>query len=154
MEFGPRALGNRSILADPRDAAMKDRVNAVVKFREGWRPFAPSVLEERAGEFFEDTCPSPFMILTFQVKPEKREVIPAVTHVDGSARVQSVRQDVNPMYHALIRNFGEITGVPVVMNTSFNLREEPIVCEPKDAIRTFFSSGLDMLCIGPFLIKK
>jgi carbamoyltransferase len=154
MEFGPRALGNRSILADPRDPAMKDRVNAVVKFREGWRPFAPSVLEERGAEFFEGFRESPFMILTFQVKPEKRDVIPAVTHVDHSARVQSVRRDVNPLYHALIRRFGEITGVPLVMNTSFNLREEPIVCSPQDAIRTFFSSGLDVLCLGPFLIAK
>jgi carbamoyltransferase len=154
MEFGPRALGNRSILADPRDPAMKDRVNAVVKFREGWRPFAPSVIEERGGEYFEGFYTSPFMILTFQVKPEKRAVIPAVTHVDNSARVQSVRRDVNPRYHDLISRFGEITGVHVVMNTSYNLREEPIVCSPQDAVRTFFSSGLDHLCIGPFLISK
>ncbi len=154
MEFGPRALGCRSILADPRNPAMKDRVNEVVKFREGWRPFAPSVIEERGADFFEDFRPSPFMILTFQVKPDKRAVIPAVTHVDGSARVQSVKREVNPAYHALIRNFGEITGVPVVMNTSYNLREEPIVCSPKDAVRTFFSSGLDVLCIGPYIVRK
>ncbi|HKY32194.1 MAG TPA: carbamoyltransferase [Candidatus Polarisedimenticolia bacterium] len=154
MEFGPRALGNRSILADPRDPEMKDRVNAVVKFREGWRPFAPSVTEERGGDYFEGFKPSPFMILTFQVRPGKREVIPAVTHVDGSARVQSVRRDVNPRYHQLITAFGEITGVHVVMNTSYNLREEPIVCSPQDAVRTFFSSGLDMLCLGPFMIVK
>ncbi|MFQ5702343.1 MAG: carbamoyltransferase, partial [Acidobacteriota bacterium] len=116
MEFGPRALGNRSILADPRDPAMRDKVNAVAKFREGWRPFAPSVIEERGSEYFEGFRPSPFMILTFQVKPDKRREIAAVTHVDGSARVQSVRREVNPSYHDLIRAFGELTGVPVVMN--------------------------------------
>ncbi len=154
MEFGPRALGNRSILADPRDAAMRDRVNAVAKFREGWRPFAPSVLLERAEEYFVGCKDSPFMILTFPVVEEKKSVIPAVTHVDGSARVQTVKKEVNPLYHALIEQFGRLTGVPVVMNTSFNLREEPIVCSPKDALRTFYSSGLDALCIGPFLIEK
>lgn len=154
MEFGPRALGNRSILADPRDAAMRDRVNAVAKFREGWRPFAPSVLLERAEEYFVGCKDSPFMILTFPVVEEKKSVIPAVTHVDGSARVQTVKKEVNPLYHALIEQFGRLTGVPVVMNTSFNLREEPIVASPKDALRTFYSSGLDALCIGPFLIEK
>ncbi len=154
MEFGPRALGNRSILADPRDAAMRDKVNAVAKFREGWRPFAPSVLHERAGEYFAGCTDSPFMILTFPVHENKRSEIPAVTHVDGSARVQTVRRETNPAYYDLIERFGRITGVPVVMNTSFNLREEPIVCAPKDAVRTFYSSGLDALCIGPFLVRK
>lgn len=154
MEFGPRALGNRSILADPRDEAMRDKVNAVAKFREGWRPFAPSVIEERAEEYFRGCKESPFMILTFPVHEEKKRVIPAVTHVDGSARVQTVKREVNPPYHELIEHFGKLTGVPVVMNTSFNLREEPIVCAPKDAVRTFFSSGLDALCIGPFLVQK
>ncbi|MBI3450709.1 MAG: carbamoyltransferase [Acidobacteria bacterium] len=154
MEFGPRALGSRSIVADPRDPAMKDRVNEVVKFREGWRPFAPSCLAERAEEYFVGCTDSPFMILTFPVREEKKSVIPAVTHADGSARVQTVRKDVNPLYHALISQFDRLTGVPVVMNTSYNLREEPIVCAPKDAVRTFYSSGLDALCLGPFLIKK
>jgi carbamoyltransferase len=154
MEFGPRALGSRSILADPRDEAMRDKVNAVAKFREGWRPFAPSVLRERAGEYFTGCEDSPFMILTFPVREDKKRVIPAVTHVDGSARVQTVTRETNPAYHALIDHFGRLTGVPVVMNTSFNLREEPIVCAPKDAVRTFYSSGLDALCIGPFLVKK
>ncbi len=154
MEFGPRALGSRSILADPRDEGMRDKVNAVAKFREGWRPFAPSVIQERAGEYFAGCTDSPFMILTFPVHERMKSVIPAVTHVDGSARVQTVRRDVNPAYHALIEHFGRLTGVPVVMNTSFNLREEPIVCAPKDAVRTFYSSGLDALCIGPFLVTK
>jgi carbamoyltransferase len=154
MEFGPRALGNRSILADPRNEAMRDKVNAVAKFREGWRPFAPSVIVERAEEFFKGCKDSPFMILTFPVQEDKKGVIPAVTHVDGSARVQTVKREVNPRYYELIERFGELTGVPVVMNTSFNLREEPIVCAPKDAVRTFFSSGLDALCIGSFLIRK
>lgn len=154
MEFGPRALGNRSILADPRDPAMRDRVNESVKFREGWRPFAPSCLAERAKEYFAPAAPSPFMILTFDVLPEKRGVIPAVTHVDNSARVQTVRRDVNPRYWELIAEFERLTGVPVVMNTSFNLRGEPIVCTPKDAIRTFYSSGLNYLALGSYLLAK
>jgi carbamoyltransferase len=154
MEFGPRALGNRSILADARDPAMKDRVNECVKFREGWRPFAPSCLAERAGEYFTPDAASPFMILTQEVRQEKRSVIPAVTHADQTARVQTVRRDVNPRYWELIREFDKLTGVPVVMNTSFNLRGEPIVCTPKDAIRTFFSSGLDLLVLGNFIVAK
>ncbi|HWO28331.1 MAG TPA: carbamoyltransferase, partial [Candidatus Acidoferrum sp.] len=142
MEFGPRALGARSILADPRDPEMNARVNNAVKFREWWRPFAPSMLAEVADEYIESATDSPFMILTAQVRPEKRTVIPAVTHVDGSARPQTVERDVNPLYWRLIREFGDRTGVPVVMNTSFNLRGEPIVCTPTDGIRTFFSSGM------------
>lgn len=154
MEFGPRALGARSILADPRDPEMNAKVNNAVKFREWWRPFAPSMLAERAGEYLESATDSPFMILTAQVKPEKRVVIPAVTHVDGSARPQTVERDVNPLYWNLINEFGKRTGVPVVMNTSFNLRGEPIVCTPTDAIRTFFSSGMDALVLGSFLVEK
>jgi carbamoyltransferase len=154
MEFGPRALGGRSILADARDAEMRDRVNACVKFRESWRPFAPSCLEERMHEYFRPASTSPFMILTFEVRPEKRSVIPAVTHADQSARVQTVAREVNPRYWRLISEFDRITGVPVVMNTSFNLRGEPIVCTPKDAIRTFYSSGLEFLVIGDFVIPK
>ena len=122
MEFGPRALGARSILADPRDPEMNAKVNNAVKFREWWRPFAPSMLAEVAGEYIESATDSPFMILTAQVRPEKRSVIPSVTHVDGSARPQTVERDVNPLYWRLIRKFGDRTGVPVVMNTSFNLR--------------------------------
>ena len=154
MEFGPRALGSRSILADPRDPEMTVKVNNAVKFREWWRPFAPSMLAERAGEYLESATDSPFMILTAQVRPEKRDVIPAVTHVDGSARPQTVERDVNPLYWELIDEFGKRTGVPVVMNTSFNLRGEPIVCTPTDAIRTFFSSGMDTLVMGSFVVEK
>jgi carbamoyltransferase len=154
MEFGPRALGSRSILADPRDPEMTAKVNNAVKFREWWRPFAPSMLSEVAGEYIESATDSPFMILTAQVRPEKRSVIPAVTHVDGSARPQTVEREVNPLYWKLIHEFGQRTGVPVVMNTSFNLRGEPIVSSPTDAIRTFFSSGMDALVIGSFVVEK
>jgi carbamoyltransferase len=154
MEFGPRALGSRSILADPRDPEMNAKVNNAVKFREWWRPFAPSMLSEVASEYLESATDSPFMILTAQVRPEKRSIIPSVTHVDGSARPQTVERDLNPLYWNLIREFGERTGVPVVMNTSFNLRGEPIVCTPTDAIRTFFSSGMDALVMGNYVVEK
>jgi carbamoyltransferase len=154
MEFGPRALGSRSILADPRDPEMNAKVNNAVKFVEWWRPFAPSLKKEAAGEYLESATDSPFMILTAQVRPEKRSVIPAVTHVDGSARPQTVEQEVNPLYWRLIDEFGKRTGVPVIMNTSFNLRGEAIVHTPTDAIRTFFSSGMDALVIGSFLVEK
>jgi carbamoyltransferase len=154
MEFGPRALGSRSILADPRDPEMNAKVNNAVKFREWWRPFAPSLLAEAAGEYLESATDSPFMVLTAQVRPEKRGVIPSVTHVDGSARPQTVERDVSPLYWRLIDEFGRRTGVPVVMNTSFNLRGEPIVSSPTDAIRTFFSSGMDALIIGNFVVEK
>ena len=154
MEFGPRALGHRSILADPRDPKMTERVNNAVKFREWWRPFAPSILAEAANEFLESATDSPFMVLTAQVRPEKRAVIPAVTHADGSARPQTVERDTNPLYWHLIHEFDKLTNVPVVMNTSFNLRGEPIVASPTDAVRTFFSSGLDALVIGDFVVVK
>jgi carbamoyltransferase len=154
MEFGPRALGSRSILADPRDPEMNAKVNNAVKFREWWRPFAPSLKKEAAAEYLESATDSPFMILTAQVRPEKRSVIPSVTHVDGSARPQTVEKDINPLYWRLIDEFGKRTGVPVVMNTSFNLRGEAIVNTPTDAMRTFFSSGMDALVIGPFLVEK
>jgi carbamoyltransferase len=154
MEFGPRALGHRSILADPRDPEMKTKVNNAVKFREWWRPFAPSMLKEVAGEYLEHACDSPFMILTNPVRPEKRTVIPSVTHVDGSARPQTVERDIDPLYWDLINEFGKRTGVPVLMNTSFNLRGEAIVNTPTDAIRTFFSSGMDALVISSFLVEK
>jgi carbamoyltransferase len=154
MEFGPRALGHRSILADPRDPEMNAKVNNAVKFREWWRPFAPSLLKEVAGEYLEQACDSPFMILTSPVRPEKRNVIPSVTHVDGSARPQTVEKEISPLYWNLINQFGKRTGVPVLMNTSFNLRGEAIVNTPTDAIRTFFSSGMDALVIGSYLVEK
>jgi carbamoyltransferase len=154
MEFGPRALGNRSILADPRDPEMNIKVNNAVKFREWWRPFAPSFKKEAAPEYLESAYDSPFMILTAQVRPEKRNVIPSVTHVDGSARPQTVEEEINPLYYRLIDEFGKRTGVPVIMNTSFNLRGEAIVHTPTDAIRTFFSSGMDALFLDSFLVEK
>ena len=154
MEFGPRALGHRSILADPRDPEMNAKVNNAVKFREWWRPFAPSMLKEVAGEYLEYACDSPYMILTNPVRPEKRDIIPSVTHVDGSARPQTVEKEINPLYWNLINEFGKRTGVPVLMNTSFNLRGEAIVNTPTDAIRTFFSSGMDALVIGSYLVEK
>jgi carbamoyltransferase len=154
MEFGPRALGSRSILADPRDPEMNGKVNNAVKFREWWRPFAPSMLAEAAPDYLESAFDSPYMVVTAQVKAEKRDVIPSVTHVDGSARPQTVEQSINPLYWRLISEFGKRTGVPVIMNTSFNLRGEAIVNTPTDALRTFFSSGMDALVIGSFWVEK
>src|SRR5438552_14192663 len=154
MEFGPRALGSRSILADPRDPEMNAKVNNAVKFREWWRAFAPSIKKEAAEEYLESATDSPFMILTALVRPEKRSIIPSVTHVDGSARPQTVEKEINPLYWRLIDEFEKRTSVPVIMNTSFNLRGEAIVHTPTDAIRTFFSSGMDALVIGSFLVEK
>jgi carbamoyltransferase len=154
MEFGPRALGSRSILADARDPAMTEKVNNAVKFREAWRPFAPSLKKEKAGEYLESALDSPFMILTADVRAEKRNVIPAVTHVDGSARPQTVEKEINPLYWRLLDEFEKRTGVPVIMNTSFNLRGEAIVHTATDAIRTFSTSGMDALVIGNFLVEK
>lgn len=154
MEFGPRALGNRSILADPRDFEMKDKVNNSVKYREWWRPFAPSILEEFYFEYLNARFLSPFMILSFPVKEDKKEKIPAVVHIDGSARPQSVNKEINPFYYNLINEFYKKTGVPVLLNTSFNLKGEPIVCSPFDAIRTFYTSGLDFLIIEDFIVYK
>jgi len=153
-EYGPRALGQRSILADPRDVRIRDRVNAAVKFRESWRPFAPSVLEEHAGEFFEGCSDSPFMIVTFKARHDALARIPAVIHVDGTARVQTVKRATNPLYWSLIRKFADRTGIPVVLNTSFNLKGDPIVNGIKDAVQTFYSSGLDSMIIGPFCVDK
>ncbi len=153
-EWGPRALGARSILGDPRDREMLYKVNAAVKYRDGWRPFAPSMLEEVADEYLEGATYAPFMIMTFPVKEEKRHLIPAVVHVDGTTRPQMVRRSVNPLYYEMIKAFGDKTGVPVVMNTSFNLKGEPVVNSPRDAVRTFYSSGLDALAIGNFILEK
>lgn len=154
MEIGPRALGNRSILADPSRAGMKDKVNAEVKHREAYRPFAPSVTVEAAQDYFESDVESPFMLKVCPVRPEKREIIAAVTHVDGSARMQTVRKETNPLYHALLSEVGKLTGVPVLLNTSFNVMGEPIVESPYDAIRCFYSTGLDKLIMGDYVIGK
>ncbi len=154
MEFGPRALGNRSILADPRSAENRDRVNDAVKFRENWRPFAPSVLAEKAHLYFQNFKPSPYMILSFWADKCRASQIPAVVHIDGSCRVQSVTRDSNPRYYDLLTEFEKLTGVPMVLNTSFNLKADAIVCSPRDAIQTFYTSGLDDLIIGDFLVSK
>lgn len=156
MEFGQRALGNRSILADPRDPAMKDKVNKAVKYRETFRPFAPSILEEQVSEYFEcrKDASVPFMEKVFMIKKEKRNLIPAVTHLDGSGRLQTVKQEVNPRYYKLISEFKTLTGIPIVLNTSFNLKGEAIVCSPTDALRTFFSCGLDSLVLGNYVVAK
>ena len=159
FEWGPRALGNRSILADPRRADMKDIVNTKIKFREPYRPFAPSVLEERSTEFFAldhptRQYPARFMLLVMPVLEQSQARIPAVTHVDGSARVQTVVESTNPRYHALIRAFGQASGVPVVLNTSFNLRGEPIVNTPEEAFSTFARSGMDALVLNRTIIYK
>ncbi len=154
MEFGPRALGNRSILADPRRDDMKDKVNSVVKHREPFRPFCPSCLEERAGEYFKGCRTSPYMIKTYPVIEEKRKDIPSVTHVDGTARVQTVSKEINLFYYEVINSFYRRTGVPVVLNTSFNVKGEPIVTTPVDAIRCFYGTGIDVLVMPPFLLTK
>ncbi len=148
-EYGPRALGNRSILCSPIHPEMKDKLNKQVKHRESFRPFAPACLEESAGEYFELDCPSPFMLLIAKVKKDN---IPAVTHVDGTARVQTVNADQNPKFYSLIKEFQKLTGVPVVLNTSFNDSGEPIVETPEDAVRTFKSTNLDALIIGDYLL--
>ena len=154
MELGPRALGARSILAHPGKPEMKDRVNAEVKHREGWRPFAPSILEEEVANVVENACPTPFMLLTFMVRPEWRDRLASATHVDGTMRIQSVSAQTNARYHQMISHFRRLTGIPAVLNTSFNDRGEPIVMSPRDALRTFFSTGLEHLAIGDFLVSK
>ncbi|OGZ37213.1 MAG: hypothetical protein A3I88_02315 [Candidatus Portnoybacteria bacterium RIFCSPLOWO2_12_FULL_39_9] len=151
MEFGPRALGNRSILADARNQKNWQRVNLKIKFRESFRPFAPSVLEEDCDEYFEMDKPSPFMLLTAQVK---KKVIPAVTHLDGSARIQTVSFKENPLFYQLIKSFKDLTNVPVIINTSFNVRGEPIVCSPHEAFLCFMRTEMDYLVMDKFLLDK
>ena len=174
MEFGPRALGDRSILGDPRSPKMQEQMNLKIKFRESFRPFAPSVLRERVHEFFEMDVDSPYMLLVAPVKKDRqipmseeahgmfgieqlnvpRSDIPAVTHVDYSARVQTVSKDTNPLYHRLISEFAEQTGCSVVVNTSFNVRGEPIVCTPEHAYTCFMRTQMDYLVLGPFMLAK
>jgi len=174
MEFGPRALGGRSIIADPRSPLMQKQLNLKVKYRESFRPFAPSILYEHVGEWFKHDSSSPYMLLVADVKEDKRcaitreenaqfgvkklnvlrSSIPAITHVDYSARIQTVHSNTNPKYHSLISKFFEKTGCPIVVNTSFNVRGEPIVCSPKDAFKCFMSTGMDALAVGNYLLIK
>lgn len=153
MEAGPRALGNRSILGDPRRQITHERLN-LVKNREQWRPLAPSFLVEKVSNFMEDPSESPFMLRAFLVKPDMKDAIPAAVHIDRTSRAQTVTEFANPLYYRLIQEFEKNTGIPAVMNTSFNLDFEPIVCSPFDAVRTFFSSRADYLAIGNVLISK
>jgi carbamoyltransferase len=153
-EFGPRALGNRSILADPRTAGMKEKLNKRVKHRQAFRPFAPVALAERAHEIFESDRESPFMLLAERVRPEWRDRIPAVVHVDGTARVQTIREDQNERLYRLLKEFDAITGVPLLLNTSFNVKGEPIVETPEDAIRCFLTTGIDYLVLQDVLMSK
>lgn len=160
FEWGPRSLGNRSIIADPRRAEMKSVVNEKIKFREPFRPFAPAILEERASDFFEDigdpktNYPLRFMLSVYKTKTDKIDKIQAVSHEDGSGRVQTVRKEWNPLWHRTIELFGQATGVPVILNTSFNLRGEPMVTTPTDALKTFGKSGLETLYVGGYVVRK
>jgi len=154
MEIGPRALGNRSILANPTLPGMKDKINAEVKHREAFRPFAPSCPIEDTPRFFEQNVADPFMLKVCDVRAEKRAVIPAVTHVDGTARLQTVHRETNPRYYKLLKEFEKLSGVPVLLNTSFNVMGEPIVESPVDAIRCFYTTGLDYLFLGNYLLSK
>ena len=174
MEFGPRALGGRSIIADPRSPIMQKQLNLKVKYRESFRPFAPSVLREDVSEWFEHEADSPYMLLVADVREDKRRSmtneekalfgidklnvprssVPAITHVDYSARIQTVHADTNPRYHAVISKFKEKTGCPIVVNTSFNVRGEPIICTPTDAFRCFMGTEMDVLSIGSYILYK
>jgi carbamoyltransferase len=153
MEWGPRALGNRSIICDPRRADMKDILNRKIKRRESFRPFAPSIMKEHVASWFEEDGDVPFMMQVFQIREAKRAVIPAVTHVDGSGRLQTVYRQTNPRYWALIDAFREITGVPLVLNTSFN-ENEPVVCRPAEALDCFLRTSMDVLVIGNWLVAR
>ena len=152
MEWGPRALGNRSILADPRRADMKDILNAKIKHRESFRPFAPSILEEFTAEYFEIDIPSPYMLMVAPVKKPKD--IPAVTHVDGTGRLQTVSKESNELYYNLINEFNKITGVPVIINTSMNVMGEPIVNTPEQAYSMITKTDMDYIVMGNYLVKK
>jgi carbamoyltransferase len=174
MEFGPRALGARSIIGDARSPKMQELMNLKIKFRESFRPFAPSVTKERVSDYFEMACESPYMLLVVPVKKElcremtdeekelfglaklhvSRSTIPAITHVDYSARIQTVDRESNPLFHAMIKKFDEKYGCPVVINTSFNVRGEPIVCTPEDAYLCFMRTNIDYLIMGNYLLDK
>ena len=174
MEFGPRALGGRSIIADPRSPLMQKKLNLKVKYRESFRPFAPSILREDLNEWFEHATDSPYMLVVAHIQKDKRRImtdeeetlfgidklnvsrssVPAITHVDYSARIQTVHLDTNPRYHAVISKFKEKTGCPVLINTSFNVRGEPIVCTPSEAFKCFMGTELDALAVGNYLLFK
>lgn len=154
MEYGPRALGNRSILADARDINMKDKVNKAIKFRENFRPFAPICLEEKKEEYFDISSSSYFMTFTVNVKVNKQNLVPAIVHEDGTSRIQTVDKESNNLLYNLLVEYNKITGIPILLNTSFNVAGEPIVCSPIDAIKTFFISGLDVLIMNNYLVKK
>lgn len=153
LEWGPRALGNRSIIGDPRRADMKDILNLKIKRRESFRPFAPSVLQSAVAEWFEQDGDVPFMMQVYQIRPEKRALIPAVTHVDGSGRLQTVYEHTNPRYHALISAFRDLSGVPMVLNTSFN-ENEPVVCRPEEALDCFLRTRMDVLVMGNWVVRR
>ena len=153
LEWGPRALGNRSILGDPRRANMKDILNEKIKRRESFRPFAPSILREDVIGWFEEEADVPFMMQVFQVRQEKRGIIPATTHADGSGRLQTVHKDTNPLYHQLISAFKSLTGVPIVLNTSFN-ENEPVVCHPREALECFLRTKMDVLVLGSWMVRR
>jgi carbamoyltransferase len=153
MEWGARALGNRSIVADPRRADMRDIINTRIKFRERFRPFAPSVAEEAIGDFFVGAVPDPFMLQVYPIRPDKRSVVPAVTHVDGSGRLQTVSRRSNPRYWDLIKAFERLTGVPMLLNTSFN-ENEPIVLRPQEALDCFLRTHMDVLVIGRHVVER
>jgi carbamoyltransferase len=153
MEWGPRALGNRSILADPRRAEMRDILNSKIKRREPFRPFAPSILEEATGDYFAQSHPSPFMLMAYHVRPERAGLIPATTHVDGTGRLQTVSSVQNPLYYKLIKEFSHHTGVPVLLNTSFN-ENEPVVCKPDEALDCFLRTRMDVLVLGNLMIQR
>jgi carbamoyltransferase len=174
MEYGPRSLGARSILGDPRSPTMQRNLNLKVKYRESFRPFAPSVLREDVSDWFELDCDSPYMLIVADVRKDRRRAmtlkeqalfgidklniarseIPAVTHVDYSARIQTVHANTNPLFHRLLTRFREMTGCPVLVNTSFNVRGEPIVCTPEDAFRCFMGNELDLLAVGNCILRK
>jgi len=154
LEAGPRALGARSILADPRNEAARDRVNAAIKYRELWRPFCPSMTRRGAERYFDNYTDAPFMVITFTANDRAKAEIPAVVHVDNTSRPQIVDEQSNPRYHGVITEFDRLTGVPCILNTSFNIKGEPIVCTPQDAMRTYFATGLDALAIGNCLLEK